>query len=149
LDKMSRKEVNFKSKLIEWSQKTRVQLSFELVEQLLDKDYNPVFHTEVLIEGLSAGKGTGYSKKESQQNAARIALRKIKDDAVFKEALDAAICRQRAEADATEAVASGQELPGEDALKQEPLETDASGQDLPEADTHALPLDDQVVVGGD
>ena len=43
-----------------------------------------MFHTEVKVEGLSAGKGTGYSKKESQQNAARMALNKIKGDAEFR-----------------------------------------------------------------
>ncbi|RHL12608.1 MULTISPECIES: ribonuclease III [Bacteroides] len=89
LDKMSRKEVNFKSKLIEWSQKSKVEVSFELIEQFLDEDYNPMFHTEIRIEGISAGKGTGYSKKESQQNAAQAALKKIKNDAPFKEQIEA------------------------------------------------------------
>ena len=89
LDKMSRKEVNFKSKLIEWSQKSKVEVSFELIEQFLDEDYNPLFHTEIRIEGISAGKGTGYSKKESQQNAAQAALKKIKNDASFKEQIEA------------------------------------------------------------
>ena len=90
LDKMSRKEVNFKSKLIECSQKTKMEVSFELIEQFLDQDYNPMFHTEVRIEGLSAGTGTGYSKKESQQNAAQMALKKIKSDEAFKEAIETA-----------------------------------------------------------
>lgn len=90
LNKMSRKEVNFKSKLIEWSQKTKMEVSFELIEQFLDQDYNPMFHTEVRIEGLSAGTGTGYSKKESQQNAAQMALKKIKSDEAFKEAIETA-----------------------------------------------------------
>ena len=89
LDKMSRKEFNFKSKLIEWSQKSKVEVSFELIEQFLDEDYNPMFHTEIRIEGISAGKGTGYSKKESQQNAAQAALKKIKNDASFKEQIEA------------------------------------------------------------
>ena len=89
LDKMSRKEVNFKSKLIEWSQKSKVEVSYELIEQFLDEDYNPMFHTEIRIEGISAGKGTGYSKKESQQNAAQAALKKIKNDASFKEQIEA------------------------------------------------------------
>lgn len=89
LDKMSRKEVNFKSKLIEWSQKSKVEVSFELIEQFLDEDYNPMFHTEIRIEDISAGKGTGYSKKESQQNAAQAALKKIKNDASFKEQIEA------------------------------------------------------------
>ena len=35
---MSRKEVNFKSKLIEWSQKNKMEVSFELIEQFLDED---------------------------------------------------------------------------------------------------------------
>ena len=83
LDKLSRKEVNFKSKLIEWSQKNKMEVSFELIEQFLDKENNPVFQTEVRIEGILGGSGTGYSKKESQQNAAQMALKKIKGDPEF------------------------------------------------------------------
>ena len=83
LDKLSRKEVNFKSKLIEWSQKNKMEVSFELIEQFLDKENNPVFQTEVRIEGILGGAGTGYSKKESQQNAAQMALKKIKGDPEF------------------------------------------------------------------
>ena len=78
LEKLSRKEVNFKSKLIEWSQQNKYVISFELIEQCLDKENNPIFRSEVLVEGLAAGAGTGYSKKESQQNAADMALRKLK-----------------------------------------------------------------------
>lgn len=97
LDKLSRKEVNFKSKLIEWSQKNKMEVSFELIEQFLDKEGNPVFQTEVHIEGLPAGAGTGYSKKESQQNAAQIALKKIKSAPEFM----AAVQEEKAKAQAT------------------------------------------------
>ena len=79
LETIARKEVNFKSSLIEWSQKSKLEVSFELIEQFLDQDSNPVFQTEVRIEGLPAGTGTGYSKKESQQNAAQMAIKKVKD----------------------------------------------------------------------
>ena len=103
LEKMSRKEVNFKSKLIEWSQKNKMEVSFELIEQFLDKDYNPMFHTEVRIEGLSAGKGTGYSKKESQQNAAQMALKKIKGDPAFRSEVDAAKLANHAQVQAVAA----------------------------------------------
>ena len=58
-----------------------MEVSFELIEQFLDHDCNPVFQTEIRIEGLPAGTGTGYSKKESQQNAAHMAIRKVKDTA--------------------------------------------------------------------
>ena len=77
LEKLSQKEVNFKSKLIEWSQKNHIELSFELIEQFNDKEGSPVFQTEVRVEGIPAGSGTGYSKKESQQNAAQKASGKI------------------------------------------------------------------------
>lgn len=85
LDKLSRKEVNFKSKLIEWSQKNKVKVSFELIEQFLDEENSPVFQTEVLVENIPAGTGTGYSKKESQQNAAKMTLHKIKTSPEFIE----------------------------------------------------------------
>lgn len=87
LEKIARKEVNFKSRLIEWSQKNKLELSFELIEQFLDSEGNPVFQTEILIEGVSAGIGTGYSKKESQQNAAQTAIKKVKEPA-FIEAVE-------------------------------------------------------------
>lgn len=118
LDKMSRKEVNFKSKLIEWSQKNKLEVSFELIEQLLDKDYNPMFHTEVRILGLSAGKGTGYSKKESQQNAAQMALKKLKSDPQFMESLEAL------KAQATAAAAQAAEEP--QATEAEPAQVDST-----------------------
>lgn len=79
LEKTSRKEVNFKSKLIEWSQKNKTEVSFELIEQFFDQDSNPIFQTEVRIEGIPAGTGIGYSKKESQQNAAQMAIKKVKE----------------------------------------------------------------------
>ena len=43
LEKLSRKEVNFKSKLIEWTQKNKVVIAFELVSQTLDEFNSPVF----------------------------------------------------------------------------------------------------------
>ena len=88
LDKMSRQEMNFKSKIIEWSQKYKYEVSFELINQVMDIDHSPMFQTEVKVEGLSAGTGTGYSKKESQQNAARMALNKIKSDKDFRQQID-------------------------------------------------------------
>ena len=128
LDKMSRKEVNFKSKLIEWSQKNKMEVSFELIEQFLDEEYNPMFHTEVRIEGISAGTGTGYSKKESQQNAAQMALKKIKD-AAFKEEVQAAKERNHSTETATE-----------DNPMAETVE-ESSQEKLAETDSHPTSLD--------
>ena len=90
LNRVSRKEVNFKSKLIEWSQKNKVELKFELISQAVDEFNSPTFETEVVIEGIRTCKGKGYSKKESQQEAAHGVLNKIKKDSAFVESIFAA-----------------------------------------------------------
>ena len=152
LDKMSRKEVNFKSKLIEWSQKTKMEVSFELIEQFLDQDYNPMFHTEVRIESLSAGTGTGYSKKESQQNAAQMALKKIKSDEAFKEAIETAKIQNYAAkenmateetqivAEETSAVETSEVLEATDYT--EPTDTAQDTVKSSETNSHTLALND-------
>ena len=90
LNRVSRKEVNFKSKLIEWSQKNKVELIFELISQAVDEFNSPTFETEVVLEGIRTCKGKGYSKKESQQEAAHGVLNKIKKDSAFVESIFAA-----------------------------------------------------------
>lgn len=80
INKLAYKEVNFKSRLIEWSQKNKINIVFDLIEETIDSENNPVFQTQIIINGVSAGYGVGYSKKESQQSAAKIALQKIKSD---------------------------------------------------------------------
>jgi len=83
IDTLAKKEVNFKSKLLEWCQKFRVQLDFQLLENFVDRENNPIFESQVLLNGCVAGVGTGYSKKESHQQAACQALDKIKSDKNF------------------------------------------------------------------
>lgn len=78
IDKVAYKEMNFKSKLIEWGQKNRVNVEFRLLEQAVEEGGAPVFNTEVFIEGIGCGTGKGYSKKESQQLAAKVALARLK-----------------------------------------------------------------------
>jgi ribonuclease-3 len=83
IETLAKKEVNFKSKLLEWSQKYKVMLDFELLENFTDPENNPVFQSQAKLNGLPAGVGTGYSKKESQQQASRMAMKKIKSDRAF------------------------------------------------------------------
>lgn len=128
LDKVAKKEVNFKSKLIEWTQKNKVIASFELIEQFLDKESNPIFQSEILIEGLSAGTGIGYSKKESQQNAAKMALKKIQTTPNFlKEIFDEARKKAEAAMAEKEILAKDNENSGIATLEEETtLETEAT-----------------------
>ena len=90
IDKVAYKEVNFKSKLLEWSQKNRVKTEFRDLSQTRDSDNNPIFTTQVFIEGLEGCLGTGYSKKESQQKAAKETLQRLRREPQFIDAIFAA-----------------------------------------------------------
>lgn len=90
IDKVAYKEVNFKSKLIEWSQKNRVKLDFEILEQGKDKNGSPIFNYKVVIEGIDGCDGVGYSKKESQQLACKLTLEQLRKKSQFIDAVFAA-----------------------------------------------------------
>ena len=83
LDDMARKEVNFKSKLLEWSQKNRIQLEFKLDESIDTTGNSPEFRSYAILEGITAGEGKGFSKKESHQQAAKEALVKLRREPQF------------------------------------------------------------------
>ncbi|MBQ5818925.1 MAG: ribonuclease III, partial [Bacteroides sp.] len=82
LDKVANKEMNYKSKLIEWCQKKKVRFEFKIVGQHRERSesYSPVFDSQVLLNGIVCGEGSGYSKKESHQAAAKIAYKRIRSD---------------------------------------------------------------------
>ena len=90
IDKVAFKEVNFKSKLLEWSQKNRVRLEYKLTKQKKDENGCPVFTYMVLIEGVSGESGSGYSKKEAQQKASKDTLQRLKREPQFVDAVFAA-----------------------------------------------------------
>lgn len=88
VDNLIKKHINFKqiihqednpkSKLIEWGQKHKKNIRFELVKEGLDSDNHPFFQTIVSIDTQEVDYGVGRSKKESEQKAAKYALRKLK-----------------------------------------------------------------------
>ena len=80
-------EIDFKSRLIEWGQKHRLEVRFDVVDSYYDAKHNPIFHSSVFIADVDCGEGVGYSKKESHQKAAEIALRKIDEDIEFQNML--------------------------------------------------------------
>ena len=87
IDKVAYKEVNFKSKLLEWSQKNKVRVEFRLVNQSKEQDGSPVFVCQTEVEGLKGGVGKGYSKKESQQIAAKETLQRLRREPQFIDAV--------------------------------------------------------------
>lgn len=85
LNELVKTDQNFKSRLIEWTQKYHVTIEYTLVDTMNDKDNNPVFKTAVIIAGQYAADGTGYSKKESHQNASKKALDRLRSDTAFRQ----------------------------------------------------------------
>lgn len=84
MDKVAQSEGNYKSRLIEWGQKYKIPVEFVLLENYIDEDNNPIFKSAVTIHGEESGIGVGFSKKESQQKAAREAMKKINSDTAFR-----------------------------------------------------------------
>lgn len=64
IDKVAYKEVNFKSKLLEWTQKHKVEIEFKPLNFGKDSDGNPTFSFQVILENIACGEGKGYSKKK-------------------------------------------------------------------------------------
>ncbi|MBR2359799.1 MAG: ribonuclease III [Bacteroidaceae bacterium] len=92
IDKVANKEMNYKSKLIEWCQKKKVRFEFKIVGQHRERSesYSPVFDSQVLLNGIVCGEGSGYSKKESHQAAAKIAYKRIRGNKQLAEQVFAA-----------------------------------------------------------
>lgn len=84
IETVAESEGNYKSRLIEWSQKQKVTVSFDLIDSFVDTHNTPVFKTVVKILDEQAGIGTGYSKKESQQKAAQMAMERLNNDDEFR-----------------------------------------------------------------
>ena len=77
LDDMSEQETDFKSRLIEWSQKNRKRLQFDSAPSASYTAKSPHFRTTVLVDGRPSGDGEGDSKKESEQRACQEAIRRL------------------------------------------------------------------------
>lgn len=66
--------IDYKSKLIEWSQKNEIEVNFEEKEYIQQHKNQPLFRSEVKISDKVLGSGQGNSKKEAQQKAAKQAF---------------------------------------------------------------------------
>lgn len=85
LEGVAHKDSNFKSRLLEWCQKHRVQVEFELLEESRETEtLSPRFLSRVTIAGIECGRGLGYSKKESHQLAAKEALARLRKGETLK-----------------------------------------------------------------
>lgn len=75
LNQLKYVDTNYKSKIIEWSQKHKIDIEFCTSE---DYDDNRNFDCFLKIHGNIIGEGSGISKKIAEQFASKDALEKIK-----------------------------------------------------------------------
>lgn len=78
VDKILRKDQNYKSQLMEWCQQHKKQLRYELVAQNRLENNKMQFQSYVYIDDKQMGMGIGHNKRQSEQAAARFALKTIK-----------------------------------------------------------------------
>lgn len=76
IESVVRLDKNYKSRLLEWSQKLHRKVDFKMVHEE-QRAEGAFFISEALLDGEPIGRGEGFSKRESQQNAAREALEKL------------------------------------------------------------------------
>ena len=70
LDELRDSDHNFKSKLIEWSQKNKVRIYFKVLDEGIE-EHNKLFHIGLFINDEMKEEGKGKSKKEAEQSAAK------------------------------------------------------------------------------
>jgi len=77
LVKLVNKDPDYKSRIIEWAQKNRVEIIFESLEEHSTGQKSPSFVSTISLEGLTKGTGRGGSKKEAEQQAAKQAMERL------------------------------------------------------------------------
>jgi len=77
INRLLETETDFKSRIIEWGQKNKKSVSFASFEEADEQSNSPVFISHLIVVDEIVGRGSGYSKKEAEQNAARQALQII------------------------------------------------------------------------
>ena len=87
IEEVVKSEVDFKSRLIEWGQKNKIDVNFNVIESSYDEQNNPVFVSGVSVGNMEIGTGVGYSKKESHQMAAKQAIQRIREDKALQQTI--------------------------------------------------------------
>jgi len=79
IDDLENTELNYKSKLIEWSQKEKVSVEF-VVKNEIGEGFHKKHVVEVFINNVSVAVGMDFSIKKAEQNAAERAFLKLDGD---------------------------------------------------------------------
>jgi len=79
LQDLENNNTNYKSQIIEWSQREKRTLEFVILNEV-GHGYNKQFVVDVLVDKVSLGKGRDYSIKGAEQDAAMKALLQLETE---------------------------------------------------------------------
>ena len=76
MEQLEKQDTNYKSQLIEWSQKEKIPIAFQVIEEV-GNGYGKQYIVELKINEKSFSKGRDYAIKGAEQQAAGKALEKL------------------------------------------------------------------------
>lgn len=79
IEKLETQEINFKSLLIEWSQKEKVPVEYKVVDEI-GNGYGKQYIVELTLEEKIYGDGRDYSIKGAEQQASGKAIEKLESE---------------------------------------------------------------------
>lgn len=79
IEKLETLDVNFKSQLIEWSQKEKVPIEFKVVDEI-GNGYGKQYVVELLVASKIYGDGRDFSIKGAEQQASEKAILRIETE---------------------------------------------------------------------
>jgi ribonuclease-3 len=77
ITEIEKTETDYKSAIIEWTQKNRKEFAFNNYEKTDAQKKSTFFVSKLIIDNQIAGTGIGSTKKEAEQNAAEIAFQNL------------------------------------------------------------------------
>jgi ribonuclease III len=79
IDELINHEVNFKSRMIEWAQKEKKQISFQIIRET-GTGYKKQYIVELIVDDTTLSQGQDYSIKGAEQLASEKAWTKLISD---------------------------------------------------------------------
>lgn len=76
LEAMESSDTNFKSRLINWAQRERKSITFELLDEI-ENGGKRLLRVRLLVDGTEVSRGEDYSKKRAEQIAAERAIQAL------------------------------------------------------------------------
>lgn len=102
LDNVLETDSDFKSRLIEWCQKSKREIRFQTAHDEDSTMQHPLFIANIIIDGMDMANGRGASKKEAEQNASYLVMQMVSDEVgdYFLDSIDhTAECQANGKAD--------------------------------------------------